>query len=268
MAGDTETKVHDIIRNLRSVGKARELFAELNYDPAHDPISRKGWGEAAANTLAEDPQIIACHDDFKIIYARLDSDGLFLGDERPVVNRLLKECPYLLCLFSDRQHQQWHFVNIKYDEEIKKRRLFRRITVGPGERLRTAIERLSMLDLEKIRPDLVGIYPLDIQTRHDEAFDVEVVTQEFYNTFVELFRQLREEIASNNPTYRDEAPTEAQMILNRLLFLYFIQKKRWLDNNPHYLYERFQEYDTNYSQISGGSSGEDGEADIHPSKQE
>jgi len=32
------------------------------------------------------------------------------------------------------------------------------------------------------------------------------------------------------------------MILNRLLFLYFIQKKGWLNNNPHYLYEKFWEY--------------------------
>ena len=236
MAKDTETRVHNILGQLRSLDKARELFAELNYDPVHDAIGRQGWSEAAANTLAEDPQIIACHDDFKIVYARLDSDGLLLGVERPVVNRLLKECPYLLCLFSDRQQQQWHFVNIKYDEDIKKRRLFRRITVGPGERLRTATERLSLLDLERIRPDLTGIYPLDIQERHDEAFDVEAVTEDFYNTFVDLFKQLRDEIAGNNPTYQDEAPIEAQMILNRLLFLYFIQKKGWLDNDPHYLY--------------------------------
>lgn len=242
MASDTEAKVQQMLSNLRSLDKARELFSELNYDPAHDLISRKEWGETVANTLAEDPQVIASHDDFKIVYARLDSDSLLLGDERPVVNRLLREYPYLLCLFSDSQQQQWHFVNIKYDEEIKKRRLFRRITVGPGERLRTATDRLSLLDLERIQPDLAGIYPLDIQQRHDKAFDVEVVTKEFYNTFVDLFHQLKDEIARNNPTYRDEAPIEAQMILNRLLFLYFIQKKRWLDNNPHYLYEKFREH--------------------------
>jgi len=244
MAADTEVNVHNILSNLRSLDKARELFAELNYDPAHDLVSRRGWGEAVGNTLAEDPQVIASHDDFKIIYARLYADSLLLGDERPIVNKLLREYPYLLCLFSDSQQQQWHFVNIKYDEEIKKRRLFRRITVGPNERLRTATESLSQLDLERIRPDLAGIYPLDIQQRHDEAFDVEVVSKEFYNTFVDLFHQLKDEIASNNPTYRDEAPIEAQMILNRLLFLYFIQKKQWLDNNPHYLYERFREHYT------------------------
>ena len=242
MASDTEARVYDILGKLQSLDKVRELFSELNYDPARELLSRQNWGRAAADALAEDPQVIASHDDFKVIYARLNSDRLLLGDERPVVNRLLQEHPYLLCLFSDSEQQQWHFVNIKYDEEIKKRRLFRRITVGPNERLRTATERLSQLDLERIRPELAGIYPLDIQQRHDEAFDIEVVTKEFYNTFVELFHQIKDEIATNNPSYKNEAPTEAQMLLNRLMFLYFIQKKGWLDNNPHYLWEKFQEH--------------------------
>lgn len=51
MASDTEARVQQILSNLRSLDKAQELFAELNYDPAHDPISRKEWGEAAASTL-------------------------------------------------------------------------------------------------------------------------------------------------------------------------------------------------------------------------
>ncbi len=241
MAGDIEAKVHNILSNLEGLGKARELFAELNYDPAHDPISRKGWGEAVANTLAEDPQIIACHDDFKIIYARLDSDGLFLGDERPVVNRLLRECPYLLCLFSDRQQQQWHFVNIKYDEDIKKRRLFRRITVGPGERLRTATERLSLLDLERIRPDLTGIYPLDIQTRHDEAFDVEAVTKQFFEEYKAVFKILEYDLMKqvNDHTWAHDYSLQ---FLNRCMFIYFIQRKGWLGNDRDFLLSLWKSY--------------------------
>jgi hypothetical protein len=241
MARDTETRVRNILGQLRSLDKARELFAELNYDPAHDPISRQGWGEAVTNTLAEDPQIIACHDDFKIIYARLGSDRLILGDERPVVNKLLKECPYLLCLFSDRQQQQWHFVNIKYDEDIKKRRLFRRITVGPGERLRTATERLSLLDLERIRPDLTGIYPLDIQTNHDGAFDVEAVTKQFFDEYKAIFRILEDDLCkqTNDRTWAHDYSLQ---FLNRCMFIYFIQRKGWLGNDCDFLLNFWKGY--------------------------
>ncbi|MCD6567602.1 MAG: class I SAM-dependent DNA methyltransferase, partial [Dehalococcoidia bacterium] len=174
MAHDTQKNVHDILSQLRSLDKARELFAELNYDTSHSQLNREDWSHAAASVLAEDPQIIASHDDFKIIYARLNSDRLLLGDERPVVNRLLRDYPYLLCLFSDRQQQQWHFVNIKYDadaeKDTKRRRLFRRITVGPDERLRTASERLAKINLAELSLGLFDLPPLSIQARHDEAF--------------------------------------------------------------------------------------------------
>ena len=242
MASDTEARVHDILRNLQSLDKTRELFAELNYDPAHDLLSRKDWSGAAASALAEDPQVIACHDDFKIIYARLNSDRLLLGDERPVVNRLLQEHPYLLCLFSDSKQQQWHFVNIKYDEDVKKRRLFRRITVGPDERLRTATERLAKLDLERIRPDLTSIFPLDIQQVHDEAFDVEAVTREFFKAYREIFEEVEERIEGFDDPGHNRLFT--QRLFNRLMFIAFVQKKGWLkfDLQTNYLSALWKAY--------------------------
>ena len=238
----TEAKVHDILSNLQSLDKARELFAELGYDPAHDVLSRSGWARAAADALAEDPQVIAYHDYFKIIYARLNADRLLLSDERLVVNRLLQEHPYLLCLFSDRQQQQWHFLNIKYDEDPKRRRLFRRITVGPDERLRTATERLSKLDLERIRPDLVGIYPFDIQQRHDEAFDVEAVTREFFQAYREIFEGVEKRIEEFDDP--DSKRLFTQRLFNRLMFIAFVQKKGWLkfDLQTNYLSALWKAY--------------------------
>ena len=64
------------------------------------------------------------------------------------------------------------------DDDVQKRRLFRRITVGPNERLRTASERIALLDLSQI-----GRSVLAVQQRHDEAFDVESVTREFFSEY-------------------------------------------------------------------------------------
>ncbi len=241
MAGDTEAKVHDILDNLRSLDKTRELFSELNYDPAHDLLSRGGWSRAAADTLAEDPQVIASHDDFRIIYARLNSDRLLLGDERPVVNRLLQEHPYLLCLFSDSEQQQWHFVNIKYDEDVKRRRLFRRITVGPDERLRTATERLTLLDLGTIGADLSRLSPLAIQSRHDEAFDVEAVTKQFFDEYKAVFRLLEDDLCRQAKD-SSWAHDYTLQFLNRCMFLYFIQRKGWLGNDKEFLRSFWKSY--------------------------
>ena len=77
-----------------------------------------------------------------------------------------------LFVFSNDRQDHWHFVNVKFGEDPQKRRLFRRITVGPLERLRTASERVAMLDLASLGRDLFGLPPLAVQQRHDEAFDV------------------------------------------------------------------------------------------------
>jgi len=82
--------------------------------------------------------------------------------------------------------------------------------------------------------------PLELQIKHDEAFDVEEVTREFYERYTDIFHILSEDIAEENP--REDTYKEAQIILDRLIFLYFIQKKGWLNNNKRYLYENFLKF--------------------------
>ena len=170
---------------------------------------------------------------------RMASSGLRRTDERPVVERLLREHPYALFVFSNDARTHWHFLHVKYDPNVENRRLFRRITIGPEERLRTATERISLLDLESISPDLFGLSPLAIQQRHDEAFDVEKVQKEFFQTLFAIYE--KDVVPDIQKGLKDEkAAREAGLTLvNRLIFLYFIQKKGWLDGEPGYLVKAF-----------------------------
>lgn len=129
------------------------------------------------------------------------------------------------------------FVNVKYDRERERRRLFRRITVGPEERLRTAAERLEKLDLEYLSDPS----PLEIQERNDEAFDVEAVTKEFFKVFAIVYHQASDEITKVRGLEK-QSRNLAQLLLDRMLFLYFIQKKGWLDRRPDYLYSHYLKY--------------------------
>jgi len=97
-----------------------------------------------------------------------------------------------------------------------------------------------MLDLESIQSDLFGLSPLAIQQCHDEAFDVEAVTKQFFKIFAELYHQVASDIAQVRGLEK-EAGKLAQLLLDRMIFLYFIQKKGWLNGDPDYLYSRFQE---------------------------
>jgi adenine-specific DNA-methyltransferase len=231
-ATDRQETVLNILRNLRDLDGLKRLFwEELNYERENRPLSPRQWPESARQPLAEDPILFATGGEdnaFHVVYCRLESDALLRGHERPVVNRLTREHPYALFVFSNKGRTAWHFLNVKYDDEADKRRLLRRITVRPGEGLRTAAERMQMLDLETISPDLFALSPLTIQQRHDDAFDVEKVSKDFYREIANWYFW-----ALKHVTFPKDAPKEQDgrdhisviRLITRLIFCWFIREK-------------------------------------------
>ena len=234
---ERQKSILNVLQGMQGIEPLKKLFwTELNYDRTNSPLPRKGWGELASTALAEDPVLFATGgNDFQVIYARLNSDKLLMGMERPVVSRLLQNHPYALFVFSNAKQDRWHFVNVKYDDDAKRRRLFRRITIGPEERLRTASERLDKINLIRAHDHA----PITIQSLHDEAFDVEAVTRDFFETFGRVYTEVANDIAAMK-NLEGRAGSLAQLLLDRLLFLYFIQKKGWLNGEPDYLYSRLK----------------------------
>lgn len=219
--------ISNSLQNLKSLDILKKLFwSQLNYERVNKQLGVRKLTDVVKNELLDEPLLLAsggANNAFHIIYARLKSEKLSRQSERSVVNNLLKEHPYALFVFSNKSQSQWHFLNVKYDNSPEKRKLFRRITVGEGEQLRTATERISLLDLELIKPDAS---PLDIQTCHDEAFDVEKVTQEFFKQYRQTFEKVEKLIQGMGGDERKRLFT--QKLFNRLMFIGFIQKKGWL----------------------------------------
>jgi hypothetical protein len=242
MPDDIRQPVLSLLQQLpvRRLDALKQLFwSELNYDRANQPLSTRNWPEATRQALVEPPTLLATAGqggNFHIIYSRLGADRLLLAPQRQVVTDLLREHPYALFVFSDRGQTDWHFVNVRYEKggDVRARRIFRRITVGPYERLRTAAERISLLDIAGLPPDLFGISPLVIQQRHDDAFDVEAVTDQFFKSYKAAFETLQDNLAAQTGDGH-WAHDYALQFLNRLMFLYYIQRKRWLGDDPEFL---------------------------------
>ena len=231
---NNQENILNILKDLNGIDPLRRLFCiDLNYDYRNTPLSYQG-----GNDLANDPILLASGGTdaaFHVIYIHLNADRLLLTAERPIISRLLGDHPYALFIFSNNEQSHWHFVNVKYDtHDAKKRRLFRRITISPYEKLRTASERIAMLDLESISPLLETIPPLEIQTRHEEAFDVEAVTNQFFEDYQSVFHILQDDLAVQTKD-RQWAHDFALQFLNRCMFLYFIQRKGWLDDDTDFL---------------------------------
>lgn len=235
----------ELLQNLRGLEPLKKLFwSELSYDRVNQPLSRRGWAQTAANALNDDPVMFAGggqNNDFHVVYSRLSDDRLLLSKERPVVSQLLKEHPYGLFIFSNQAQDHWHFINVKYDTEEAKRRLFRRISVSSEDRLRTAAERVALLDLQAIQPDMFGLQPLTIQSKHDEAFDVELVTNQFFEEYKTEFRKLEKDLREqvNDHTWAHDYSLQ---FLNRSMFIYFIQRKGWLGNDRDFFFNFWKSY--------------------------
>ena len=242
---EREQSVQEILKKLHGIDSLKKLFwSELNYNRVNKPLSRRDWSQTAANCLKEDPVLFAGggqNDDFHVIYSRLPQDKLSIGQERPVVNQLLKDHPYSLFIFSNQAEDKWHFINVKNDADNTKRRMFRRISVSPEDRLRTAAERITMLDLHYLAPDMFGLKPLTIQSKHDEAFDVEKVTTQFFFEYETQFRSLEKELRSQTKDHT-WAHDYSLQFLNRSMFIYFIQRKGWLGGDRDFLLNYWKAY--------------------------
>ena len=229
---ERQQNVLELLKGLRGIEPLKQLFwSELNYQRVNQPLSRRGWPEPASNALADDPVLFANGGDggaFHVIYCRLTSKNLSRGLERPVVTQLLREHPYALFIFSDKSQNDWHFLNVKFDDQAERRQLYRRITVRPGAGLRTATERVQLLDLAEIHPELFGITPLAIQQRCDAAFDVETVTKDFFTEVANWYFW-----ALKNAKFPKDAPKEADghdhvsiiRLITRLIFCWFVKEK-------------------------------------------
>jgi hypothetical protein len=183
LQAESQAEVLDILQNFSgSTEPLKQLFwSTLNYDRVNQSITRHKWPEPAASILADDPTLFAAggtNGKFQVLYSRLAKDRLSLSEERIVTSRLLKDHPYSLFVFSDLSQASWHFLNVKYAEQHSSRRLFRRLTIAGTERLRTASEVLTKLDVDGLGKPSSKLSPLEIQQVHDDAFDVEPVASE------------------------------------------------------------------------------------------
>ena len=124
-------------------------------------------------------------------------------------------------------------------DDASQRLILRRFRIGPGERYRTASERLGKLDLNA-RPH---IGTLELGHICDEAFDKEALTDEFFKKLDRHIRDIEMDLRKNQTDLTpQEAFTQAQLLIERLVFLYFAQNRGWLNQEADYLIKNFTKF--------------------------
>ncbi len=142
---------------------------------------------------------------------------------------------------------------IRREEGLAPKLQLRILTLDPSHLYHTDLWVLREIRLEPHEQKADAIW-----RKHLAAFDVERVTRRFYEDYKEVLATLKGELTRQRRVGAKPAEIHAfaQQLLNRLMFLYFVQKKGWLrwgDGTPdtHYLASLWRAYGDDQRQPKG-----------------
>ena len=149
-----------------------------------------------------------------------------------IERRLAKTTHEHLIVFATTTHsvQCWQWVK----RELGQPPRYRQHHYSRGQHAEALTQKLERLRFTLEEEERVSI--ADAALRVAKAFDVEKVTKRFYDRFKTEHQAFLGFIKG----IRDVASREwyASLMLNRMMFIYFIQKRSFLDNDPNYLRNR------------------------------
>ena len=158
--------------------------------------------------------------------------------ERQVCNKIDRQVTDYtrehIIIYTDaaQQEQYWQWMRREQGKPVAPRGERYRVSQD-GERL---IQKLDALFIAWEEEDSLTLS--DVKKRAKQAFDVEKVTKKFYAEFKSQHGKFLDFIKGIQDQFDKE--WYASLMLNRLMFIYFIQQKGFLDGNTAYLQDRLQ----------------------------
>ncbi|HCX49329.1 MULTISPECIES: Eco57I restriction-modification methylase domain-containing protein [Bacillus cereus group] len=170
-------------------------------------------------------------DDFKIWLFEIDE--LKTENMNMIAHRLHRRNPfdYNLLIFTDNNYKNTVFLHYHKDNDGKIK--IRRLRIEKN-RL-TATDNRILTEIKIAGKDIID--DLDIAKIHKDAFDIERVTDKFFEEFKQQIENFSKNIHGLNSP--EEKRNYTLLLISRLIFLYFVQKKGWLNGVQDYLYDRF-----------------------------
>lgn len=143
----------------------------------------------------------------------------------------------LIFLDDDQNRTQSLWYWVKRDGKKKQPREHLYLKGQPGDLFLSKLDSM-VIELDELRED--GTIPItEVTARLAESLDVERVTRKFYNEF----STLRVDFIDMIQGIEREADRfwYASVLLNRLMFIYFLQKRGFIQNNTRYLDHKLEE---------------------------
>ncbi len=203
---------------------------ELGWDRhAGDLLVNVGHEEYPLSVIAEKRRMFAYE-----CPAR-DGEGIpDYGTRRKIERQVARTVHEHLIVFTDadRSTQLWQWVKREPARPTACREHTYHIS-QPGDAL---IQKLAAIEFTLEEEE--GLTVVDVAGRTRAAFDMDRVTRRFYDRFKTEHTAFLKFIKGIST--EDNRQWYASLMLNRLMFVYFIQKKGFLDGDPDYLRNRLR----------------------------
>ena len=216
----------------------KELFNELGWDrPAQQQPSTVVVGD---KTYALD--LVAHKRGVQILQCRPDENGripeysIRQKIERKVTSEVVREH---LLVFSDaaKSAQIWQWVSRLPGKTVQ----YRELALRGGETNELLRQKLSRLRFTLDEEELLTV--LGVTRRLDDAIPRDRVTKKFYTDF-EKQRKTFAEFIKGIPATGEDLRWYTAVLIDRLMFLWFLQEKSFLDGKKTYLQDRLDKHIT------------------------
>src|SRR4030043_1904079 len=238
----TESHVQSFVPKIDSSEKVYELFRVLKYqeDKVLDPTYKRKIDEFE---FAKEER-----EKVKDIYTVFNYDGklqIFLIETKtlsvPFVRYLAKRLSdryrrFLLILTTDYKEYTFVFPEFERIEEGKHKLKLTKLIFDREQPYHTDLLTITNIALTGDEENW-----RDIWKRWKDAFSVEKVTDRFFEDYKDAFFELRKTFEKQKIPVKS-AHELSQQFLNRLMFLYFISKKKWLNNDPKFIKWYWEKY--------------------------
>jgi adenine-specific DNA-methyltransferase len=249
----------DDIRSMNDVDRVASVFGRLGYNPLQGspeiPIEALELSPKSAESIwkthliadrsqgTESLQVLLFHlhpDELAIPSANAKRATEAVGNRMRSIAQSLCRRPSNFLLLGTTDYNQIAFVNPRksFDQKMNLRVGVRKLLIdrhNPTAYDRDRLEAIAAHDLS----------PQQIYQRHCDAFDVEKLTKRFYEGYKELFEYVSKVLldANSHPYFNDPIRLQqfVQRLLGRVMFLYFLQKKGFLNEDRDFLKTQYKQ---------------------------
>jgi hypothetical protein len=220
-------KVQELLEKLDSPEKVYEFFEEVGYENStRDSSYKRDISEFNLKQNAEDKleniyTVLSYQDEINVLL--IETESLSKTHVRYISERLARKFNYVLPIFT-KDFRKYQFVLPTFEEAT------------PGEidvqltTLEVDSENVFYSDadaLSRIWLEDEKNFP-HVWNKWEKAFSIDKVTEEFFEDYQEQFFHIRDKVLEQIEDVHDAHEFTLQF-MNRMMFVYFVDKKGWLE---------------------------------------